>query len=318
MKIFFIFVLIPIVLYFNSITGFDQKSSQTMLRFDSEESSSPNQVNNKTDTLNQKEATWSADSTGYNLYVHGERKNTKNEWRGNDLLVFVPTERLYFLFRDYNNKKDNQLRPAEFVNSPSGTLWSADSTGYILYVNGECKSTINAWHDNDLLVFIPSQRLYFLLQDFDNKKDNQLRPAESILTSNGTLWSTDGTDYYFYVNGEAIQSRTKSVKRSFDLLVFDPLKNKYYLFKNYSMRKNNLLRPAKSIESPNGTLWSASSMGYSLYVNGEAIQGRTENELSDYDLIVSDPEKNMRYLLKNYEFKKDNTLRPAEILLYDE
>ena len=122
---------------------------------------------------------WSADETGYRLSVNGEwiNQRTKNEWRGNDLLVIDPVTQQCFLLEDYKNRKDNQIRSAKILPS-----WYADGTGYWLSVNGEWinQRTKNEWRGNDLLVIDPVTQQCFLLEDYKNIKDKQVRPAKIV------------------------------------------------------------------------------------------------------------------------------------------
>jgi hypothetical protein len=95
-----------------------------------------------------------------------------------------------------------------------------------------------------LLVFDPKIQQYYLFENYKQRKDNRLRPAQIVQSSNATLWSAGETGYRLYVNGESINARTKNEWRDDDLLVFDPKIQQYYLFENYKQRKDNRLRPA--------------------------------------------------------------------------
>lgn len=199
-------------------------------------------------------------------------------------------------------------------------LASLDSRGYYLYRYAKASqhTTQKVKRENSSLIFDLKNNLYFLFVDSTNIKNNQLRPTKFIYSPNGTLWSAENWSYDLYVNGEAIQLRTKNEWRSNDLLIFYPKDNLYFLFIDYANKQDNQLRPAESIYSPNGTLWSADSSGYDLYVNGEAIHQRTKSEWRGNDLLVIDPQEKLQFLFKNYTFKKDNQLRPAEIVTGNE
>jgi hypothetical protein len=74
------------------------------------------------------------------------------------------------------------LREAVVLSSSNSTLWRAEDNCFVIYVNGEAiqKRVKQIWIDNDLLLFDPVTKRYFLLRDYKNSKDNQLREAEIV------------------------------------------------------------------------------------------------------------------------------------------
>jgi hypothetical protein len=60
----------------------------------------------------------------------------------------------------------------------SSVTWRQKDGKYWVYVDGESQSdTKNSWMDNDLLVYIPKLKQYYVLKDYKKKNDNTLREA---------------------------------------------------------------------------------------------------------------------------------------------
>ncbi len=137
------------------------------------------------------------------------------------------------------------------IKSDNQTLWCANGNGYWIYEAGKLMpaETTSAWRGDDLLVYNSVSHKYYLLEDYKNRADNQLRPAKSIKSDNQTLWCNDGKSYWLYEAGIAINNQTTSAWRENDLLVYHSASSRYFLLEDYKNRADNQLRPAKSIKS---------------------------------------------------------------------
>ncbi|MGD8770888.1 MAG: caspase family protein [Desulfobacterales bacterium] len=122
---------------------------------------------------------WRQKDGKYWLYVDGEsRSDTKSSWMDNDLLVYVPKLKRYYVLKDYKKKNDNTLREPMILPTTSSVTWRQKDGKYWVYVDGESQSdTKNSWMDNDLLVYIPKLKQYYVLKDYKKKNDNTLREA---------------------------------------------------------------------------------------------------------------------------------------------
>lgn len=90
----------------------------------------------------------------------------------------------YYLLEDFENRADNQLRPAQLIESNNGTLWSQINNQYSLYIEGrQVGGNTHKFIRYDLLVYDTILKKYYLLEDFEIRADNQLRPAKKIRNS---------------------------------------------------------------------------------------------------------------------------------------
>ncbi|MBF0119213.1 MAG: caspase family protein [Desulfobacterales bacterium] len=198
----------------------------------------------------------------------------------------------------------------------SKTLWREKDTLYYIYIEGKqvAPETISEWHDNDLLVYYTTLRKYYLLEDYKNRNDDQLRPARVVETPNGTLWSNKEGLYYIYIEGKQVASETISEWHDNDLLVYQTTSRRYNLLENYKNRNDNKLRPARVVETPNGTLWRNKEGLYYIYIDGKQVAPETTSEWKDNDLLVYHTTSKKYYLLEDYRNRGDNQLRPAKLV----
>lgn len=133
-------------------------------------------------------------------------------------------------------------------------------------------------------------------------------------TKNKYEWASDEKGYWFYINGESIKN-TFSNWIDNDLLVYVPIIQKYFLFKDYQKNGKNVTR-AKAEISPlklNGTaIYRTIESSYWIYVEGIALTKTKNVWIDEKDLLVFDEEKENYYFFNNYSENKDNVLREAE------
>ncbi|MCK4836599.1 MAG: hypothetical protein KAT17_08170, partial [Candidatus Aminicenantes bacterium] len=261
-------------------------------------------------------ALWRNENGLFWLYVEGRsNSNIKSEYAGDDVLAYVPALKKYYLLKDYRHRADNTLRPAQYIHTPNQTLWRNKEDLFWLYINGKSGQTgaRNAWINNDLLVFVPESKKYYLLENYKNLDDNTFRPAKEISSPNNTLWANEKGKYWLFVNGSAHQKESISIWVGDDLLVYVRSLKQYFLMKGYKNRGDRILTPAQQIVSPNGTLWRRKGKRYWLIVDGKAYHVGSSSEWKGNDLIVHVPELNRSYRFKDYKNRNDNTLRPAVI-----
>lgn len=112
---------------------------------------------------------------------------------GNDMLVYDKEIEQYYLLTNFANNCDGQWHPVDVINSPNFTLWrgmmEAGDHHYLLFIKGEqigeTPQTELSWSNNDLIVHEKVTQQYYLLPDFKNNCDGQLRPAELLNTKWG-------------------------------------------------------------------------------------------------------------------------------------
>jgi hypothetical protein len=120
--------------------------------------------------------------------------------------------------------------------------------------------------------------------------------------------------YWFYVKGEHIHGRTISTLVGNGLVVYDPLTNITYLFKDYLSESNQLkLKPALVVSYQDNVFWQKKGNDYWLILKGEMINSRTTSRWSGADLYVTDNQTNVTYIFPDYANATENQLRPAII-----
>ncbi len=171
---------------------------------------------------------WKRIDKSYRLYVDGKAisGDTINDWVDNNLLVYHPKSKKYYLLEKFYDNLENQFKTAQIVDTGNGTLWRNTPDLTSIFVDGE---RITGKDENkyisigdDFLAYHSPSKSYYLLEDFENRRDNQLRPAQLIESNNGALWIHFGTRFSLYLEGEKITGKgeTKQIFRDDDLVVY--------------------------------------------------------------------------------------------------
>jgi len=151
-----------------------------------------------------------------------------------------------------------------------------------------------------------------ILKDFKKRSRGINKIFEK--TETNAFWKIDKTGLYFYYNGELIRGleNTSSGKHC---IVFYPEIGKNFVLKNFEDRKDGVIRDAEIFEnSPTNAYWkSRKSINYHLYINynGKKIKS-FKTTFSGDDMIVSFPESEKKFILKDFKNKQDSKIRVAE------
>ena len=172
---------------------------------------------------------------------------------------------------------------------------------------------ISSWAGNHLLAYDPTSNQSFLLNDYALRDDDTYKPAIEIFSLSATFWRKDAAGYYLYTNGKQVQKDTKNTFAGNDLLVYDENSSSHYLLKNYANVTDSKIRATELLYSPTSAFWRAGSTGYFVYYKGQSIQMETSNSFDGDDLIVYHEHSGLTFLLKDYNNRKDNVLRTAEL-----
>jgi len=216
---------------------------------------------------------------------------------------------------------------AEIVSNKSNTSiigiqWRHDGANnkYGLFVNGkQIAARCNRSYCGDhYIVYDPQERKTYLLENFRNLKDNQLRAGKLIGTGESIFWRYDGANkqYGLYVNGLSIAARCKTSYSKHDYLIYDPQKQKTYLLENFRNRNDNAIYAGKMLGSGPSIFWrfDGENNVYALYVNGELISTRCNYTYSIDHYLVYDPLEQKTYLLENFKNLNDNQLRSGRLI----
>ena len=260
--------------------------------------------------------TWKRDEKSYWVYLNGQdiAGRLKGAWSETNWLVYDPVSNNTYLLEDFYNQPVNQELAAKVLGNENDAWWRLDSKFYYLYVKGEDIGTRTKRFvvDNDLLVFDETTNTTYLLKNYTSSADNNFRPAIMFDNSESAFWRQMKNTYWLYAKGEEIQFRTKCSQANNDLLVYDSQTNTTYLLQGYNAESTDTqLKPARVISYMDDILWMRTGNTYWLYLKGELISRRTTNYASGNDLIVTDNETKVRYVLNDYFNTPDNQFRTA-------
>ncbi len=215
-------------------------------------------------------------------------------------------------------KKKVKITGNKTVSEQYEVSWKKSGNKYWLYkrgvlITGDGTST---WSDNDLLAYDKNSKMTYLLEDYKNLKENELRPAK-ILGDNEVYYRGTKDIYWLYKQGSLINGdgKTTSSWSVNDELVYHKNSKMTYLLENAANLLDNKLRPAK-ILGKHEVYWRGNKDTYWLYIQGSLISGKgiTTSVWSGNDALVYNKNSKMTYLLENCKIRKGNKLRSAEIL----
>ncbi len=263
-------------------------------------------------------AFWLADDSGYWIILKGEdiSSETTNAWRGDDLLVYYPSNGKYYMLGNYNSSLDKKLKRAELAYTNNGTLWCADEEMYYwIYDEGEYISleSNSRWKGNDLIVSQEKNGTVYLLEDFYNKRDEVMRPATTLASPRISHWKREDNYYYLYRNGQSVGTGTVSAWAGDHLLVYEDEYQITYLFENYRNADDGTMRTARILFSPDNIFFFRKENTYYLYINGENIAENTTNKWNETDLEVYDPDSDRWYVLEDYANADDGKIHVAKL-----
>lgn len=279
-------------------------------------SNQQNTLSNLNSPRDETTMTWQHDEKNYWVYFNGQNIATrlKGSWSESNWLVYDSVSNNTILLEDYNNQPMNKELNARVLGSESVAWWRLDSKYYYLYVKGEDigPRTKRFVVDNDMLVYDEPSNTTYIFKNYTGSADNQFRPAVLFDNSESAFWRRMKDTYWLYVKGEEIQFRTKNSQANNDLLVYDSQTNTTYLFQGYfSDLAGTTLKPARVISYMDDILWMRTGNTYWLYLKGDLISGRTSSYASGNDLIITDNETKVKYVLNDYFNTPDNQFRTA-------
>ena len=272
-------------------------------------------TNTITKTINSSIATWKLQKGNYWFYFKGQEIGARlqSAWSNSDLLVYDSINNVTCLLKDYKTRLDDQIFDADILSNNENAFWrrNQENLFWLYYKGTEIESrTTSTWIDDDVLVYDGKTNITYLLKDYKNKTDNQLRPAFLFDNAESVFWRKQDNSYWLYAKGENIHSRTKSGWVDNDLLVFDEKTNTTYLLKDFNKQTDLQLQPAKVVSYIDDVFWRKKDGYYYLYVKGEQIANRTTSTWNGADLMVTDTTTKTTYVLVDYNNAFENVLRP--------
>jgi hypothetical protein len=271
---------------------------------------------NLTSVRDETSATWKHDEKSFWLFLNDQEISgrTTGSWSDNNWLVYDPVTNITFLLEDFTKKPLNQIFQAKVLGNSSDAWWRLDANYYYLYVKGTYIATRTKRFpvDNDLLVYDEPTNTTYIFRDFSHSADNQFRPAVLFDNAEYAFWRRTENTYWLYVKGEEIDGRTKNSQANNDLLVYDEQANITYLLEGYFTGSDTRnLKPARVLSYMDNILWMRTGNTFWLYLKGEIISSRTTNFRSANDLVVTDTQTNIQYILYDYFNTPDNQFRTA-------
>ncbi|WP_185114003.1 caspase family protein [Fulvivirga imtechensis] len=259
-------------------------------------------------------------SKSLSFYVYDKGKSISQEIThsksDDDMLVYHPATNTTLVLDNYYQLQDNKLRPAQVISKTQNIFWKSKDNMFLFFVKGEqiATSTSSAFSNNDLLVYYDKTGATYLLKNFSNLQDNQLREAQLLSDQRSVFWSAFDNKYHLYVKGKNIAPETSSTWRGSDLEVVHTASQTTYLLKNFANLQDRQLRTASILESSNRVQWRAENNLFYVQENNKDIQLETVYAMAGNDLLVYHPQTTKTYLLENYSHLQDNQWRPVRLL----
>lgn len=236
---------------------------------------------------------------------------------GDDMLVYYPVTNTTLLLEKYYQLQDNKIRPAKLISQTDNIFWKSKDNKFLFFVKGDqvATSTSFSYSNNDLLVYYDKTGATYLLKDFSNLQDYQLRSAQLLNDQHSVFWSGFDNKYHLYVKGKDIATETSSTRTGNDLEVYHAASQSNYLLKNFGTLQDRQLRMATATKSlSNLVQWKAEKNLFHIKDNGNEIQLETVYAMAGNDLIAYHPSTQKTYLLENYSHLQDNQWRPVRLL----
>jgi hypothetical protein len=194
---------------------------------------------------------WKAKEGLYWLAVNGIaiQSESISAWAGTDLMVYHRASNQSYVLRDFDNNSDEKYRVAEILRSESGAYWKAGDGLYHLVVKGAGiqNNVVQAWSGNDLLAYYPVNNTTYVMTNYTNRQDHQLRPADVFADACAAVWRASGSYYWLYVRGVSIHNETTSSYEGDDLIVVHTPTEQRFRLRNFKNRGDNLLRGAECL-----------------------------------------------------------------------
>ena len=203
-----------------------------------------------------------------------------------------------------------------------GVYWRYDGAKneYALYVDGQqiANRCEKSYSGNDYLVYDPQARKTYLLENFRNLSDNQIRPGRILGGGANVFWRHNGAarTYVLYANGDMISNRCVHSYSNNHYIVYDPQTKVTYFLENFKTRTGNQLYPGQVLGTGSSIFFRFDQVQnvYALYVDGDHISSRCRAAYSDNDYLIYDPETRSTYICRDFKNNGDNTLRKAALL----
>ena len=233
-----------------------------------------------------------------------------------DMLVYHPSTNATLVLEKYYQLQDNKLRPARLISKTDNIFWKSKDNLFLFFVKGDQVATATSfsYSNDDLLVYYDKTGSTYLLKNFANLQDNQLRPAQLLNDQHSAFWSGFNNKYHLYIKGKDIATETTSSWRGNDLEVYHTASQTTYLLKNFATLQDRQLRTATMVESSNQVQWKAENNLFYVQDNNKDIQLETVYSMAGNDLLVYHPNTSKTYILENYSHLQDNQWRPARLL----
>ena len=194
-------------------------------------------------------AFWKAKDGLYWLTVNGIaiQQDATSAWAAADLVVYHRPSNLTYVLRDFDSNSDEQYRTTEILRSEPGAYWKAGDGLYHLVVRGAGiqNNVVQAWSGNDLLAYYPVNNTTYVMTNYVNRQDNQLRSADVFSDPCASVWRASGSYYWLFVRGVSIHSETTSSYEGDDLVVVHTPTQQRYRLRDFKNRGDNLLRTAE-------------------------------------------------------------------------
>ncbi|MEX2190365.1 MAG: caspase family protein [Bacteroidota bacterium] len=196
-------------------------------------------------------AFWKAKDGLFWLAVNGIaiQSDVTSGWAGDDLVAYHRPSNITYVLKNFDNNSDEKYRTAEIHRSDAGAFWKAADGLYHLVVRGAAvqNNVVQAWSGNDLLAYYPVNNTTYVMTNYVNRQDNQLRPADVFSDPCASIWRASGSFYWLYVRGVSVHNETTSTYEGDDLVVVHTATQQRFRLRNFKNRGDNLPRAAECL-----------------------------------------------------------------------
>lgn len=170
-----------------------------------------------------------------------------SDWLDKDLVVYHQKTGASYALHDFNENSDNRFRVAEVLSSQTSAYWKAANGLYWLVADGKGiqKDVEQAWSGNDLIAYYEPSKATFVLNDYVNKQDGQIRAAETFSSPCPAVWRASGNYFWLYYKGESIHNESTSSYSGDDLIVVHEKSGNKFLLRGFKNLSDNRLRQAE-------------------------------------------------------------------------
>ena len=150
---------------------------------------------------------WKRDGKRFDVLNNSKdvRKHVKSSFltNSNDVLGYDLETGMSFIMEDFKNDSTDTWKPVKDLESGIDLHWAANDNALWVYYKGNSVPSRKALVVNDdVIVYVPSAHQSFLLENYNEKKDEKLHGAKTLSLATNAFWfKTEGNSFRLIING---------------------------------------------------------------------------------------------------------------------